>query len=224
MSVITFPRRVDTAALARAPDPKRVRRLFRKSAAVRRTSRPPAPSRSHAHVAWGVVTAKIVRHRDLRARAFNGGRMVVAIVSRTTRAPESTPPVAVDLRRAGGIEYQSRRPQSRGDQAGALHLVYPVSVTQVPSTSLDEPLRLPKFLGYAPATSGRFGEHALFADSHAHPGPAPPRASTRQWSATSRHAPVLLALAFVALGVRTLLPSGRRSRALRPNSPLPRSR
>ena len=38
-------------------------------------------------------------------------------------------------------------------KAGALHLVYPVSVTQVPSTSLDEPLRLPKFLGYAPATS-----------------------------------------------------------------------
>jgi uncharacterized protein HemX len=38
-------------------------------------------------------------------------------------------------------------------KAGALHLVDPVSVTQVPSTSLDEPLRLPKFLGYAPATS-----------------------------------------------------------------------
>jgi len=77
----------------------------------------PAPSRSHAHVAWGVVTAKIVRHRDLRARAFNGGQHGGRQSSgRTTRAPESTPPVAVDLRRAGGIEYQSRRPQSRGDQ------------------------------------------------------------------------------------------------------------
>jgi len=50
MSVITFPRRVDTGRPRRAPDPKRVRRLFRKSAAVRRTSRRPAPSRSHAHV------------------------------------------------------------------------------------------------------------------------------------------------------------------------------
>jgi len=38
-------------------------------------------------------------------------------------------------------------------KAGALHLVDPTSVTQVPSTSLDAPLPLPKFLGYAPATS-----------------------------------------------------------------------
>ena len=38
-------------------------------------------------------------------------------------------------------------------QAGALHLVDPLSVTQVPSTSLDAPLPLPKFIGYAPVTS-----------------------------------------------------------------------
>jgi hypothetical protein len=38
-------------------------------------------------------------------------------------------------------------------QAGALHLVDPTSVTQVPSTSLDAPLSLPKFSGYAPVTS-----------------------------------------------------------------------
>ena len=44
-------------------------------------------------------------------------------------------------------------PSQIATQAGALHLVDPTSVTQVPSTSLDAPLPLPKFSGYAPATS-----------------------------------------------------------------------
>jgi hypothetical protein len=44
-------------------------------------------------------------------------------------------------------------PSQIANQAGALHLVDPTSVTQVPSTSLDAPLPLPKFSGYAPATS-----------------------------------------------------------------------
>lgn len=44
-------------------------------------------------------------------------------------------------------------PSQIATQAGALHLVDPVSVTQVPSTSLDAPLPLPKFLGSAPVTS-----------------------------------------------------------------------
>jgi hypothetical protein len=38
-------------------------------------------------------------------------------------------------------------------QANALHLVNPTSVTQVPATSLDAILPLPKFSGYAPVTS-----------------------------------------------------------------------
>lgn len=38
-------------------------------------------------------------------------------------------------------------------KAGALHLVDPTSVTQVPSTSLARPLKLPRFSSYAPATS-----------------------------------------------------------------------
>jgi hypothetical protein len=44
-------------------------------------------------------------------------------------------------------------PSQIATKAGALHLVDPTSVTQVPSTSLDAPLPLPKFSGYAPATS-----------------------------------------------------------------------
>ena len=44
-------------------------------------------------------------------------------------------------------------PSQVATKAGDLHLVDPVSVTQVPSTSLDAPLPLPKFSGYAPVTS-----------------------------------------------------------------------
>lgn len=38
------------------------------------------------------------------------------------------------------------------NRAGALHLVDPTSVSQIPSTSLATPLALPKFLGSAPVT------------------------------------------------------------------------
>jgi cell division protein FtsL len=44
-------------------------------------------------------------------------------------------------------------PSQIATKAGALHLVDPTSVTQVPSTSLTARLPLPKFSGYAPATS-----------------------------------------------------------------------
>ena len=63
------------------------------------------------------------------------------------------------------LQYQSTYAQQVGSltglsspgqvasQAGSLHLVDPVSVTQVLSTSLDAPLPLPRFNGYAPAAS-----------------------------------------------------------------------
>lgn len=44
-------------------------------------------------------------------------------------------------------------PSQIATQAGALHLVSPVSETQVPTVSLDKPLPLPKFIGSAAATS-----------------------------------------------------------------------
>jgi hypothetical protein len=52
-----------------------------------------------------------------------------------------------------GSMTNSAAPAQIAQQARALHLVDPVSVTQVPSTSLDAPLPLPKFLGSAPVTS-----------------------------------------------------------------------
>jgi hypothetical protein len=44
-------------------------------------------------------------------------------------------------------------PSQIATKAGALHLVDPLTVTQVPSTRLDALLPPPKFLGYAPVTS-----------------------------------------------------------------------
>jgi hypothetical protein len=54
--------------------------------------------------------------------------------------------------RVGALTEKSA-PSLIASQAGALHLVQPASVTQVPSTSLDVILPLPKFSGYAPVTS-----------------------------------------------------------------------
>ena len=52
-----------------------------------------------------------------------------------------------------GVLTNMAAPAKIATQAGALHLVDPLSVIQVPSTSLDAPLPLPKFLGSAPVTS-----------------------------------------------------------------------
>jgi hypothetical protein len=52
-----------------------------------------------------------------------------------------------------GALTQKSAPSLIASQAGALHLVEPVAVAQVPSTSLDVILPLPRFSGYAPVTS-----------------------------------------------------------------------
>jgi hypothetical protein len=52
-----------------------------------------------------------------------------------------------------GSLTNSNAPSAIARAAGQLHLVDPVTVTQVPATSLDAPLPLPKFVGYAPVTS-----------------------------------------------------------------------
>jgi hypothetical protein len=44
-------------------------------------------------------------------------------------------------------------PSQIARRAGALHLVAPISITQIGSVKLGSPLPLPKFSDYAPATS-----------------------------------------------------------------------
>jgi len=212
MSVITFPGASIPAALAGHPTQTRPQALPE----VRRrpTHVAAAPRRRAVTRTWrGRRHCEIVRHRDLRARAFNGGSMVVAnrqvelhalqsqllqsqstTPSRWDRIPISPPPVSWRPRPVP-CTWSTRL----GDAS--------------PVTSLDEPLRLPKFLGYAPATSRTIREHALFADSHAHPGPAPP--ARRRASGPRR----LVMLGPPGLSVRRLgcdsSSSSRRSRALR---------
>ncbi len=52
-----------------------------------------------------------------------------------------------------GSMTNASAPSQIASKAGALHLVDPTSVTQVPVTSLERPLPIPQFNGYAPVTS-----------------------------------------------------------------------
>jgi uncharacterized protein HemX len=155
VSVITFPRRVDSGR----PRP-----------GARPQSRPevrPDARRRPTHVAVAprrrAVTGTWRRASSLRKSCIivivalalaMAGSMVVANRQVQLHALQSQLLQAQSTyAEQVGSNTDLAAPSLVATKAGALHLVYPVSVTQVPSTSLDEPLRLPKFLGYAPATS-----------------------------------------------------------------------
>ncbi len=140
MSVISFPRRVETPR--RGPAINTRPRGVRAPVAERRRWRSASHSR-RAIVALGVAMAISL-----------GGSMWVAnrqieIHALQSQLLQEQSNYAVQV----GSMTNLSAPSQIATQAGALHLVDPVSVTQVPSTSLDKPLPLPKFLGYAPATS-----------------------------------------------------------------------
>ena len=156
MSVVSLPRR-DVAFPRTAPAPARprVRRSTRTAPTptTRRKTRPRrAPSqgrlasisvvkKSVAIVAAAVVlslfgsmleTNRQVQLHQLQSQVLQEQSSYATEVSSLTNL--STPSVVVT-------------------QANSLHLVNPTSVTQVPATSLDAILPLPKFSGYAPVTS-----------------------------------------------------------------------
>ncbi|MGH3733303.1 MAG: hypothetical protein ACRDVC_08015 [Acidimicrobiales bacterium] len=143
MSVISFPRRVDT----------------------RRPSGRPATRPTHAHSApRRTEVAQRWRSTSSARRAA-----VVVIVALTIALAgsmfEANRQIEIHQLQSQLLQLQSTYAEQVGSltdlsapsqiatQAGALHLVDPTSVTQIPSTSLDVPLPLPKFSGYAPATS-----------------------------------------------------------------------
>jgi hypothetical protein len=146
VSVITFPRRVDTRP-ARPSSPPRTRQA---------THRAKAPRRAVVGSRWrGASTLKkssVVLAMSLTLAM--AGSMVVAnrqveihqLQSQLLQAQSSYADQV-------GALTNLAAPGQIATQAGALHLVDPVSVTQVPSTSLDAPLPPPKFLGSAPVTS-----------------------------------------------------------------------
>jgi len=141
MSVVTLPRRVD------APSPRPVLRprhrvdAPRRAAVRTRWTRASAARRSAAVVvvalALSLAGSMVVANRQVQIHQLQSQLLQV----QSSYAQQV------------GTLSNMAAPGQIAEQAGVLHLVDPVSVTQVPSTSLDAPLPLPKFLGSAPVTS-----------------------------------------------------------------------
>ena len=146
MSVISFPRRVDTRRPAKRTAPSTRPASHRANAprraeATRRWTRTSSPLKSTIIVVFALGLA-------LTGSMFEANRQI-EIHSLQNQLLQEQSTYAVQV---GSLTNLSA-PSQIANQAGALHLVDPTSVTQIPSTSLDAPLPLPKFSGYAPATS-----------------------------------------------------------------------
>jgi phage tail tape-measure protein len=141
MSVISFPRRIDTrparptarpAARERAAHRRGVTSIWRSASTVRKS----ALILSVA-IAISVSGSMFVANRQMQIHQLQNQLL----------QDQSTYAVQI------GSLTEKSAPSLIASQAGALHLVEPVIVMQVPSTSLDAILPLPKFSGYAPVTS-----------------------------------------------------------------------
>ncbi|MDE3107065.1 MAG: hypothetical protein KGJ42_02790 [Acidobacteriota bacterium] len=141
MSVISFPRRVDT------------RRSRRPIATTRPASRrAPAQERQRWRAATSSRRAIVVVGVALVISL--GGSMYVANRQIEIHALQNQllQEQSNYAEQVGSLTNLSA-PSQIATRAGALHLVGPVSVTQIPTTSLTKPLPLPKFNGYATSTS-----------------------------------------------------------------------
>jgi len=146
VSVISFPRRVDTRRPTKPTTPStrpasHHARAPRRAEATRRWSQTSAPRKSAVIVVLALGLA-------LTGSMFVANRQI-EIHTLQSRLLQEQSTYAVQV---GSLTSLSA-PSQIANEAGALHLVDPTSVTQVPSTSLDAPLPLPKFSGYAPVTS-----------------------------------------------------------------------
>ncbi|HEY1824698.1 MAG TPA: hypothetical protein VGG21_01910 [Acidimicrobiales bacterium] len=143
MSVISFPRRVDTRPAPRRPvaRPQHAQTTTRRRETVRRLRR----SSSARKASIVVVVALAV---TLAGSMFEANRQIEIHQLQSQLLQEQSS----YAEQVGSITNLSA-PSQIATKAGALHLVDPTSVTQVPSTSLTARLPLPKFSGYAPATS-----------------------------------------------------------------------
>lgn len=146
MSVISFPRKVDTRRVPTRPAPS-TRPASHRAPAPRRavTAKRWRATSSTRKSATIVVLALIL---SLAGSMIEANRQIEIHALQSQLLQEQST-YAVQL---GSLTNLSA-PSQIATQAGALHLVDPSTVTQVPSTSLDAPLPLPRFSGYAPATS-----------------------------------------------------------------------
>ncbi|HEY5120743.1 MAG TPA: hypothetical protein VII84_04125 [Acidimicrobiales bacterium] len=146
MSVITFPRRIDT----------RRERPVTRPTTRRPTHRAATPRSRAARSVWrrSTVLGKSTVIVVMALALSLAGSMVVA--NRQVEIHQLQSQLLQDqstyAEQVGTLTNVST-PSQIASQAGALHLVDPVSVIQVPSTSLDAPLPLPRFSGHAPVTS-----------------------------------------------------------------------
>jgi hypothetical protein len=147
MTVISFPRRVDTRRPTRPQARPATRRPSHEAVAPRRrvvasTWRGASAMRKSAMIVVVALTlslagSMVVANRQIQLHALQSQ----LLQEQSTYAEQ-----------VGSLTLMAA-PSRIATQAGALHLVDPLTVTQVTSTSLDKPLLLPKFIGYAPATS-----------------------------------------------------------------------
>jgi uncharacterized protein HemX len=145
VSVISFPRRIDSPSDTRLVQPR--------GAAVHRER---VPRRRALTSLWrnGAPARKAGLILSVAIALSLGGSMYVAnrqveIHQLQDQLLQDQSTYAVQV----GFLTNKSAPSQIASNAGALHLVEPVAVTQVPSTSLDVILPLPKFSGYAPVTS-----------------------------------------------------------------------
>lgn len=140
MSVISFPRRIDsprtrtsvTTRRARVATAPKVRQLHRRASVTQRSI--------------VVVVAAVVLSM---AGSMWAANRQIEIHTLQAELLQSQSNYAVQV---GSLTNLSA-PSQIATKAGALHLVSPVVVLQIPTTPLDTPLPLPKFSGYAPAVS-----------------------------------------------------------------------
>ena len=145
MSVITLPGRVDAprrrlpaptarppAHRAGAPRRNAIRSVWRGSSAARKSG-----VIIFIALALSITGSMVVANRQVQLHELQSQLLQV----------ESNYAMQV------GTLTNEAAPAQIASKAGALRLVDPVTIIQVLSTSLDAPLPLPKFSGYAPDTS-----------------------------------------------------------------------
>ncbi len=145
MSVVSFPRRVESGRTVERRDRTRTHASHRSN--VTRGEVVARRWRSASPVRRSVVLVVAALSLALLGTMIEANRQV-EIHSLQSQLLQLQSTYAVHV---GSLTNMSA-PSLIATRAGALHLVGPTSVTQIPSAGLDAPLPLPKFSGSATAT------------------------------------------------------------------------
>jgi len=147
MSVITLPRRVETRERVHPNTKPATRRPAHRAKGTRRRVvitvwKGTSTSRRSALIVMFAILLSLSGSMLVSSRQIEIHQLKSQLLQEQSN-------YAVQV----GTMTNTAAPSQIAAQAGELHLVAPVVVVQVPSTSLDAPLPLPKFSGGAPATS-----------------------------------------------------------------------